>query len=133
MTEIMLTSYCRYCWVPKPSRTCSTHILRSKSMGISATAAIAEMLIQSHVRTPDGGFELHLLPSLPSAIPEGSVKGLRARGGFEVDIDWKEGKLTHAKVRSDNGEKLHLRYVDKTLTLKTKKGMQLLFNGELRP
>ena len=98
-----------------------------------ATAAIAEMLLQSHVRTPDGGFELHLLPALPSAMPTGSVKGLRARGGFEVDIDWKEGKLTHAKVRSDNGEKLHLRYVDKTLTLKTKKGMQLLFNGELRP
>lgn len=97
-----------------------------------ATAAIAEMLIQSHVRTPDGGFELHLLPSLPSAIPEGSVKGLRARGGFEVDIDWKAGKLNHVSVRSDKGEKLHLRYGGKILTLKTQKGQQFFLDEELK-
>jgi len=75
-------------------------------------AGIAEMLLQSHYR-PDGG-EIDLLPSLPSAWPEGSVKGLRARGGFTVDIAWKDGKLTQAKVIADKPRKLTARWNGKT-------------------
>ena len=85
-----------------------------------ATAAVAEMLLQSHsgATGPDrddrggpvmGDSEIDLLPALPSAWPSGSVRGLRARGRFEVDIAWSDGRITAAAVRSALGLRCRVR------------------------
>ncbi len=69
----------------------------------AATAGIAEMLLQSHQ-----GF-LEMLPALPGDWPKGRVKGLRARGAFEVSMRWEDGKLAEAQVVSHGGNVLALK------------------------
>ena len=93
------------------------------------TAGIAEMLLQSHAEC------LHLLPALPDAWAEGNVKGLRARGGFIVNISWKAGRLTEIEVTSLAGEKCTLRYGGEELEFATKAGKTYragIYNGYLK-
>lgn len=88
-------------------------------------AGIAEMLVQSHTAYLD------LLPALPSALPDGEVKGLCARGGFLINMKWKAGRLTGFELFSKNGNSCTLRYGTKEIQLKTEKAKWYRFNGEL--
>jgi len=89
------------------------------------TSAMAEMLVQSQTG------EIELLPALPSAWPAGHVTGLRARGGFEMEIAWDNGRLTSAGVRSVGGRKAALRYGNRTATIELKAGETVRLNPEL--
>lgn len=88
-------------------------------------AGIAEMLLQSHLDAID------ILPALPDDIPDGYIKGIRARGGFEMEFGWAGGKLYQVKVISKAGYPLSLRYGDKSFSSPTKKGQVLIFDGNL--
>ncbi|HUU99770.1 MAG TPA: glycoside hydrolase family 95 protein [Bacteroidales bacterium] len=90
------------------------------------TAGITEMLLQSHAG------EVELLPALPSAWQKGYIHGLMARGSFEVDIDWENGKLKQAKITSKLGNPLKLSYAGKVIELKTtEKGKSYFFGNDL--
>lgn len=82
------------------------------------TAGMAEMLLQSHAG------EIHLLPALPRAWTTGTIRGLRARGGFEVDIEWKDGRLTQARIKSISGLPCRIR---------TSQAVRVLSNGRTVP
>ncbi len=88
-------------------------------------AGIAEMLLQSHTG------EIELLPALPQAWPAGSVKGLRARGGFEVDIAWSEGRLDYAELRNGEKAKAVVRYGDQTVAVESAPGMSIRLDAGL--
>ena len=90
------------------------------------TAAIAEMLLQS------GSGEIHLLPALPGAWADGSVTGLRTRGGFEVSMTWKSGQLVFATIHSTTGEPCRVSYAGQSVDLKIQNGNSVRLNGHLK-
>lgn len=117
-----------------------------------ATAGIAEMLLQSHQRKTGGRGQrtedsdqraevgsqksdvriLDLLPALPKAWPKGSVTGLCARSGFEVDLVWDKGTLTKATIRSKLGNPCKIRNAGRETELHTEKGAQYVLDGQLK-
>jgi alpha-L-fucosidase 2 len=89
-------------------------------------AGIGEMLLQSHTKYID------LLPALPSALAGGQIKGICARGGFRLNIKWKDGKLESADLFSLAGKDCLMRYNDKIISFKTEKGKTYKLNGDLQ-
>jgi alpha-L-fucosidase 2 len=87
-------------------------------------SGITEMLLQSQ------NDEIQILPALPKAWPTGSVKGLRARGGFEVDITWEDGKLVFTDVHCLAGNACRLRYGRVTRLVHAEKGQEILWDGK---
>jgi len=92
---------------------------------LGITAAIGEMLMQSHTG------EIQLLPALSPAYLTGSVRGLCARGNFEVTIIWEKGILKSASILSKSGGPCIIRYKDKTINLLTIKGKTIHLSGNL--
>ncbi len=90
------------------------------------TAGIAEMLLQSHAG------EIHLLPALPDTWPAGEVKGLCARGGFVVDVEWENQALSQVKILSKAGRDCKVRYRNKVIEMKTRKGKLYILNEHLK-
>jgi alpha-L-fucosidase 2 len=94
-----------------------------------ATSGITEMLLQSHLRNENGEYFQDILPALPSAMPSGTISGIKGRGGFEFSISWKDGKLENVTVKSLLGNKLQVRYNGKMVKKDTKSGEKYVFNG----
>ena len=88
-------------------------------------AGVVEMLLQS------GEEGIYLLPAIPDAWHSGSVSGLCARGGFEISMNWEDGKLTGVDVLSKSGKDCCIHYIDQTATFKTIRGNTYSFDTGL--
>jgi len=107
-----------------------------------ATAGITEMLLQSDdpygtptsltpVQSGEAAF-VYLLPALPSAFPTGSVTGLRARGGLDVAIAWKDGKLTRATLTARQSKPVKVRYAGREVEIQAKAGQRYELGADLK-
>jgi alpha-L-fucosidase 2 len=90
------------------------------------TAGVAEMLLQSHAGV------IRLLPALPSSWRNGSVRGLRARGGFELDMEWEEGVLTEVRLKAAGGTTCEIAYGDQRRSMTLRPGEEISMDGTLR-
>jgi alpha-L-fucosidase 2 len=93
------------------------------------TAAVSEMLLQSHQGNWQEGYQIELLPALPKAWANGKVQGLKARGNITVDIEWENGKLKSVKFRSAVDKKCTVRYGEKSVVVDLKKKKNMYING----
>lgn len=89
------------------------------------TAGITEMLLQSQ------NDEINILPALPAEWATGFVKGLKARGAFEININWENSKVKFIEIKSLAGNKCNLRYGEKTISFDTKEGGVYKFDASL--
>ncbi|MDF2514947.1 MAG: hypothetical protein K0R59_243 [Sphingobacterium sp.] len=85
-----------------------------------ATAALAEMFLQSHVKDEHGNYILELLPAVGDNMPNGVIEGLKARGNIEVDIAWEKGKLVWARIRPLFSGNIPISYLGKTIQVVAK-------------
>lgn len=111
-----------------PNLTCEFMKSWQIDGNLGITTAITEMLLQSHAG------EISLLPALPAKYPTGSVTGLRARGGYKVDIFWKDGVLTKAVIKADRTKKdkiIPVRYAGLVKSVKLAKGQIIVLNSSL--
>ena len=107
------------------SKTClpnlfSTHPPFQIDGNFGGAAGVAEMLLQSHED------ELHVLPAIPDSWNTGEFKGLVARGGFVIDVSWKNNKLITLDIISDQAIKIKIRFKEKDRTINLKKGLNKL-------
>ncbi|MEQ6120099.1 glycoside hydrolase N-terminal domain-containing protein [Reichenbachiella sp. MALMAid0571] len=104
----------------------STHPPFQLDGNMGATAGMAEMLVQSHTGT------IHILPALPDAWLSGKITGLKARGGFTVDIEWENGKLINLLVTSAYDTKAMIKYGVNMVEGNFSKGKSIQFDGSLK-
>ena len=108
-----------------------------------ATAGITEMLLQSQdpyatpvsltrAQTGEAAF-VDLLPALPSALPDGKVSGLCARGGVEVAIEWRSGKLVKAILKPSESKPVKVRYAGREVEVQAKGGQTYVLGPDLKP
>jgi alpha-L-fucosidase 2 len=103
----------------------STHPPFQLDGNMGATAGIAEMLLQSHTDA------IHVLPALPDNWPKGEITGLKARGGFEIDIEWSDGKLTNVIVKSKLGGAVKLKYDKRIVEMNMAAGEKIVLDQGL--
>ena len=84
-----------------------------------AANGVVEMLVQNHMRHDGGGYWVDLLPALPKAWPNGTLNGVRVRGGFELDLQWRDHRIQAVKIQSMRGGEIRLRIEGENYRLPT--------------
>ena len=134
----LISQYARVCEAEKARESLNTVLSKSISPNLfgqhppfqmdanfGATAGMAEMLLQSHTGV------INVLPALPKAWPAGEVKGLKARGGYEVDIQWKEGQMNSTSIRALFDGEFTLHYQLNEKLIKMSKGEEINLDRSL--